>query len=112
MPTEQTKAMMDHHAEALAAEEMDEAALDELMSDYHDDAVFISNLGGVLRGADAIRSVFSAAGPMPGFERTSFHVDGDVGYVSWKADGIPFGTDTFVLRDGKIAVQTVALHFG
>ncbi len=32
MSTEQTKAMMGHHSEALAAEVMDEASLDELMS--------------------------------------------------------------------------------
>ena len=112
MATDDTKAMMDHHSEALAAEVMDDAALDELLSDYHEDAVFISNLGGIVRGHDAIRAIFSSAGAMPGFERTSLHVDGDVGYVAWKADGIPFGTDTFVMRDGKIAVQTVALHFG
>ncbi len=112
MSTEQTKAMMEHHSEALTAEVMDEAALDDLMSDYHEDAVFISNLGGVVHGRDAIRPLFASAGAMPGFERTSHHVDGDIGYVSWKADGIPFGTDTFVMRDGKIAVQTVALHFG
>lgn len=112
MSTEQTEAMMEHHSEALAAEVMDEAALDELLSDYHEDAVFISNLGGVVRGHDAIRAIFSSAGSLAGFEQTSKHVDGDTGYVTWKADGIPFGTDTFVLRDGKIAVQTVALHFG
>jgi len=112
MSTEQTEAMMEHHSEALAAEVMDEAALDELLSDYHEDAVFISNLGGIVRGHDAIRTIFSSAGAMPGFERTSRHVEGDTGYVTWKADGIPFGADTFVMRDGKIAVQTVALHFG
>lgn len=112
MSTEQTKAMMDHHSEALAAEVMDDAALDEIAADYHDDAVFISNLGGVVSGVAGIRAIFASAGNLPGFEQTSHHVDGDVGYTTWKADGIPFGTDTFLLRDGKIAVQTVALHFG
>ena len=32
--------------------------------------------------------------------------------MTWKAEGIPFGTDTFVVRDGRIVTQTVALHFG
>ena len=112
MSTEQTKAMMDHHSEALAAEVMDAAALDEIAADYHDDVVFISNLGGVVTGVDAVRAIFASAGNLPGFEQTRQHVDGDVGYVTWKADGIPFATDTFLVRDGKIAVQTVALHFG
>ena len=112
MSTEQTKAMMEHHSEALAAEVMDDAALDEIAADYHDDAVFISNLGGVVSGVEAIKAIFSSAGNLAGFEQTSQHVDGDVGYVTWKADGIPFGTDTFLVREGKIAVQTVALHFG
>ena len=62
-------------------------------------------------GIPAIRPMFANAGAMPGFEQTSQHVEGDVGFVTWKADGIAFGTDTFLLRDGKIAVQTVALHF-
>ena len=62
MSTEQTQAMMEHHSEALAAEVMDEAALDELLSDYHEDAVFISNLGGIMRGHEAIRTIFSSAG--------------------------------------------------
>jgi hypothetical protein len=112
MPTEQTKAVLEHHSEALRAPEVTEAVLDELMADYHDDAVFISNLSGTVVGVAAIRPMFaSASGAIPGFERTSEHIDGDVGYVTWKADGIAFGTDTFVLRDGKIALQTVALHF-
>lgn len=110
MSTEQTKALMEHHTELLGAELTDDG-LDELMSDYHDDAMFVSNLGGVVTGIEAIRPMFASAGAMAGFEHTSQHIEGDVGYVTWKADGIAFGTDTFLLRDGKIAVQTVALHF-
>ena len=111
MPTEQTRAVLDHHSEALTAEEMTDEALDKLMADYHDDAMFFSNLSGAVTGIDAIRPMFSAAGAIPGFEQTSQHIEGDVGYVTWKADGIAFGTDTFLLRNGKIALQTVALHF-
>ena len=39
------------------------------------------------------------------------HVDGDRSFVTWKAEGIALGTDTVVVRDGKIAAQTVVLHF-
>ena len=49
---------------------------------------------------------------VPRLQSLGEHVDGDIAYVWWKADGIAFGTDTFVVRDGKIASQTVGLHFG
>jgi ketosteroid isomerase-like protein len=108
MSTEVTKAILDHHTATL-----DAGDLDGLMEDYAEDAVFVSNLGGVISGADAIRGVFAAtAGGMGGFEQGVEHVDGDIGYMTWKTDGVPFGTDTFVVRDGKIVAQTVALHFG
>lgn len=110
MPTEQTKAVMDHHTELLATDLTDES-LAELMADYHEDAMFVSNLSGAVTGHDAIRPMFAGAAAIPGFEQTSQHIEGEVGYVTWKADGIAFGTDTFLMRDGKIAVQTVALHF-
>ena len=28
---------------------------------------------------------------------------------TWKTDAVPFGSDTFVVRGGKITVQTVAM---
>jgi ketosteroid isomerase-like protein len=108
MSTEDTKAILDHHSEAL-----DAGDVDDLMSDYTEDSVFISNLGGVVKGLDAIRGVFEMTKDgLPDFEALGEHVEGDVGYVWWKASGIAFGTDTFVIRDGKIATQTVALHLG
>lgn len=107
MPTDETKAVLDHHMAAL-----DRDDLDDVMSDYTEDSVFISNLGGVIKGLEAIRGVFAmTSGGMAGFEAGVEHVDGEIGFVTWKADGIALGTDTFVVRDGKIAAQTVVLHF-
>ena len=107
MPTDETKAVLDHHMAALDSDD-----LDDLMSDYTEDSVFISNLGGVIKGLEAIRGVFAmTSGGMAGFEAGVEHVDGEIGFVTWKADGIALGTDTFVVRDGKIAAQTVVLHF-
>ena len=108
MSSDVTKSVLDHHMQALESGD-----LDDVMSDYTEDSVFISNLGGVITGLEAIRAVFGmAAGTMAGFELAAEHVEGEIGYVAWKSDGVPFGTDTFVVRDGKIAAQTVALHFG
>lgn len=106
MSTEQTQKVLEHHAIALAAHDVDET-----MTDYTDDSVLITNIGGVVKGAEAIRAVFEAPSVLSGVERTGVHVEGEVAFITWKADGIPFGTDTFVIRDGKILVQTVALHF-
>jgi ketosteroid isomerase-like protein len=107
MSTEDTKAVLDHHSETLAAGD-----LDGLMDDYTEDSVFISNLGGVAKGLDAIRANFAAlTDGLPGHEPLGEHVDGDIAYVWWKADGIAFGTDTFLVQDGKIVTQTVGLHF-
>jgi len=106
--TEQTKAVYDHHMEALAAGDVD-----GVLDDYTEDSVFVSNAGGVLKGLDALRGVFEmAAGAMGDLEILAEHVDGEIAYVAWKSGAIPFGTDTLVVRDGKIAAQTVALHFG
>lgn len=107
MSTDETKAVLDHHTVALEGGD-----LDDIMSDYTEDSVFISNLGGVMKGLDAIRGVFAmTVGGMAGYEAGIEHVDGDIAFVTWKAEGIALGTDTFVVRDGKIAAQTVVLHF-
>jgi hypothetical protein len=39
-------------------------------------------------------------------------IEGDVAFIVWDAPGfVTLGTDTFVVRDGKIAVQTFAGQF-
>ena len=104
MSTDQTRAVVEHHMAALQSGD-----IDAVMEDYTDESVFIINLGGVFTGTDAIRPFFEASGQMPGFTQTAAHAAGDTYYVTWTADGIAFGTDTLVVRDGKIAVQTVAV---
>jgi ketosteroid isomerase-like protein len=104
MSSESTKTVLDHHGAALLARD-----IDALMEDYTDESVFISNLGGVLKGVDAIRSVFEAVGEFGAFKETTKHIEGDVAVATWTAAGISFGSDTFVIRDGKIVLQTVAI---
>jgi ketosteroid isomerase-like protein len=108
MSTEATKAILDHHQAML-----DAGDLDGVMEDYTEDSLFVTNLTGEARGLDAIRAVFAGlGGAMPGFELKGETVEGDVAYIFWTADGFAFGTDTFVVRDGKIATQTVGLALG
>ena len=103
-----TEATLKHHLQAFSE------ALDAILSDYTDDSVLFTPDGPV-RGLDGLRAFFG------GFLRNSppelldamrlirQDVDGEVAYIIWKAEPyITMATDTFVIRNGKIMVQTFA----
>ena len=47
----------------------------------------------------------------PASSRPNFRdVEGDYVLVMWKSDQVRLGTDTFVVRDGKIVLQTVVVE--
>ena len=108
-----TQAVLDHHLAAFGA---GDAA--EIAKDYTDESVLI-NQQGVVVGRDAIRDTFTDifAGPFaPGtyaFVMDLTAVEGEAAYIVWHARcaeiDIVLGSDTFIVRDGKIAVQTFAL---
>jgi hypothetical protein len=99
-----TKDVLEHHGAAVLSGD-----IDAVMEDYTDDSVFISNIGGVLRGVNAIRPVFEMGRDYSSFQGTTQYIEGEVAYATWTAEGVGFGTDTFIIRDGKIVVQTVAI---
>ena len=97
-----------HHAEALGAEDVE-----AIVSDYADDAVFISP-DGVLRGKDGVRQAFEKLlGDVPGaaWELPTQIYEGDVLFLEWRATSgaarVEDGIDTFVFRDGLIRLQTL-----
>ena len=107
-----TRATLDHHLQAFAA---GVDGLDALMHDYTDASVMMTPDGPV-RGVEAIRALFHGffTNSPPELMRaaTIVHhaVEGEIAYVLWKAEPfIPLGTDTFLIRDGKILVQTIAV---
>jgi len=110
-----TAEVLDHHLAAFGA-----ADVDEVMIDYADEAVFYTPDGPV-RGTPAIReafrSVFAAVFPRVGtkLEMRQRFAEGEVAYIVWSAETptarVPIGTDTFVVRSGKIVVHTFAAHF-
>ena len=114
MATQVTAArqVFDHHIGALLAGD-----LDGIVSDYGDRSALIGP-DGVVRGLEAIRNTFAgylATLFKPGtytLEADAVHVDGDIVFVIWHANcpgaDVVFAADTFVIRDGKIAVQTFA----
>jgi ketosteroid isomerase-like protein len=107
-----TKAVLDHHLAAFTAGDVD-----DILSDYTDESVLITP-DGMIRGRDALRAAFSGffSGLFaPGtydLVMDASHVDAEVAHIVWHAScasaDIPLGTDTFVVHDGKIAVQTFA----
>lgn len=97
-----------HHAEALGAED-----IDAIVSDYADDAIFITPEG-VLRGKDGVRGAFEKlTSEVPGasWELPTQLYEDDILLLEWKATSseskVEDGIDTFVFRDGLIRVQTV-----
>jgi ketosteroid isomerase-like protein len=97
-----------HHAQVLGAGD-----LEGIVSDYTDDAVFITPAG-VLRGKDGIRQAFTkllSDVPNAAWELPTQIYEGDILLLEWKAESartrVEDGIDTFVFRDGLIRVQTV-----
>ncbi len=97
-----------HHGEVLMAED-----LDGIVSDYADDAIFITPEG-VRHGKDGVRQGFvRLLGDLPGatWELPTMIFEDDVLLLEWKATSEKVkavdGIDTFVFRDGLIRVQTV-----
>jgi ketosteroid isomerase-like protein len=96
-----------HHAEVLNAGD-----LEGIVSDYADDAAFITPAG-VLRGKDGVRDAFAkvlADVPDADWEIPTQIFEGDVLFIEWtataKASRVEDGVDTFVFRDGLIMVHT------
>jgi len=97
-----------HHAEALGAED-----IDAIVSDYADDAIFMTPEG-VLRGKEGVRRAFERlTSEVPGahWELPTQLFEDDIMLLEWKATSsasrVEDGIDTFVFRDGLIRVQTV-----
>ena len=106
-----TKDVLDHHIKCFG-----ESDLDGISSDYAPDAVLFTP-DGPLIGADAIRRFFQAMCAEFGRPGTAFSMKhqsivGDYAYVLWTAETAEnvyeLGTDTTVVRDGKIVAQSFA----
>jgi ketosteroid isomerase-like protein len=104
-----TKDVLDHHLKCFG-----EGDLQGILSDYAPTAVLFTP-DGPLRGADAIRPLFQALVAEFGKPGTTFSmkqqfVEGEHAYILWSAETADnvyeLGTDTFVVRDGKIVAQS------
>lgn len=104
-----TKAVVKRHIDALLSRD-----LDRILEDYAEDAFFLSNMApGAICGRTALRAFWTQAlqiftpAVLSCLEFKQQQIEKDVAYLLWSAGPvIPFGSDTFIVRDGKIAAQT------
>ena len=108
---EETAAVLDHHLDAVKA-----GNIEEIMADYSADAVLYTP-NGPLRGHKEIREFFLGLPehlPPTFWDEFSMirqDVGGETAYIVWTAGDIaPLGTDTFIIRNRKVVVQTFAAH--
>ncbi len=105
MSTKSTEEVLAHHLEALKKND-----LDAIISDYAEDASMMSPMG-VATGHEGLRGVFGAIpeGFWDGFEVTTQECVGEIAYIVWKSSMMSLGSDTLIVRDGKIVGQTVVM---
>jgi hypothetical protein len=101
-----TQQVLDHHLGAFAH------GVEEILKDYDDRSAVITPEK-TFRGCEEIAGFFKAfidgADPAfwPAFKITSMSTVGNVAYIAWEAKPwVTLATDTFLVKDGKIAVQT------
>ena len=106
-----TKDVLDHHVQCFGAGD-----LTGILSDYAPDAILFTP-DGPLKGHRAIRPFFTAMvaefeKPGASHHMTHQSIDGEYAYVVWTAETADnvyeLGTDTLVVRDGKILAQSFA----
>jgi len=112
--TKQTLNVINRHLDAF----MTNQGVDAILRDYDQDAILYAP-DSVYRGVDQIRRFFKGfLGNLPEkglqlFRIRTQEAHGEVGYIVWSVgEVIPLGTDTFVIKDGKIVQQTYAAHIG
>ncbi len=106
-PARSSEAVFKHHIQS-----WNDRNLDAIVSDYADDAVVVIQ-GKVHRGKSAVGPLFqwlfrAFDGTKLVFDPTI--VEGGMVYITWRVTkaGVEHeGTDTFIIENGKIRVQTV-----
>jgi ketosteroid isomerase-like protein len=105
-----TETVLNDHLEMFGEQD-----LDGIVADYADDAIVITN-DETYRGTEEIRELFKEFFREFSADDVSFSlekqtVEGDIAYIIWNAETpeneYEFTTDTFVVRDGEITVQTI-----
>ena len=104
-----TQEVWDHHVQGFVARDVP-----MVLQDYTDSSVVIAN-GEMFKGVAAIgqffQDLFVELPKDCAFDLTHCTVLGENVYIMWTAESdtvaYDFATDTFTIRDGKIALQTI-----
>jgi hypothetical protein len=95
---------------------LEQKGIPAILADY-DDAARLYSTDRVYEGHEEIRAFLAAFlrslpdGAYDRFELGSLTVNGELAFITWSVgNDIPLGADTFIVRDGKIVAQTVAMH--
>ena len=106
-----TKSVLNHHLEAKISRNVE-----EVLADYTEESVLYT-MDGPMFGIWLLRpfytNLFDSTPPefWDSFQILRQDVQGETAYVVWKAEPrVPLGTETFLIRDGKIAVQSFAAY--
>jgi ketosteroid isomerase-like protein len=106
-----TKEVLDNHLKSFG-----KGDLHGILSDYAPTAILFTPEGPLV-GAEAIRPLFEGllaefAKPGSSFKLTHESIKGDYAYILWTAETADnrydLATDTFVIQNGKIVVQSFA----
>jgi ketosteroid isomerase-like protein len=90
--------------------------LESVVADYTNESVLVTH-DATYKGPEEIREFFAALMVHFPKQQTNFELDkmvvhDELVYIVWHANtpslDVPFGTDTFIVRDGKIYRQTFA----
>lgn len=108
----QTESVLDHHLEMI-----DQLDLDGVMSDYAEDAVLITEEE-TYRGHEEIREMFDSLlgefEELMMFSLETRKVEDECAYIVWEAETAEteyeYASDTFIIRDGEIVIQTLAAN--
>lgn len=108
----QTRSVVEKHLNAFGTGD-----IDAIMADYADDAVFVT-ADSVLQGTEEIRTLFEKLldDLPPGSPLTleQQQIQGELAFLVWSGESdtvqVHFATDTLIVRDGKITMQTFAAH--
>jgi ketosteroid isomerase-like protein len=113
MGKEETQKVLDHHLKAFGS-----GNVKDIMADYSEDSILILP-DKTLKGLKEIRPVFEEftsklLPPGSDFSMDKMEVHDDLAYIFWKGESknakFHVGTDTFIVKNGKILKQTFAGH--
>ncbi len=109
--SEETTRVLNHHLSSFA-----KGDVVEIMKDYTDQSILFTP-DGMLEGLEKIKNLFvdfipNYLPPGSNVKMIRQDVKENIAYIVWSGESknyrFPIGTDTFVIKDGKIISQTFA----